>query len=149
MTAPASAEGVVAVGAYDDGSVAAFSSRGPLADGRPGVDLVAPDGVRVDGVETGGGTSFAAPYVAGTIALLKSAYPDRSVEEIEGIVRSTAVDVGPAGTDPASGHGLVDARAALAAFDEPPTGTGESDDGDATDDGDGDPLPPWSPAVRR
>ncbi|PSQ20078.1 hypothetical protein BRD00_00205 [Halobacteriales archaeon QS_8_69_26] len=132
ITAPASAEGVVAVGAYANGSVESFSSRGPLDDDRRGVDVVAPDGVRVDGVEAVGGTSFAAPYVAGTVALLKAEFPDLSTEEIEAIVRLSAVDVAADGPDPTTGHGLVDAEAA---YETALSTTDDADDsGDDSDD---------------
>lgn len=108
LVAPATAEGVLAVGATgEDGPVAAFSSRGPTTDGRPGVTLVAPDGGTL-----GGGTSFAAPYVAGTVALLAADHPEVDRSRIVGAVVSSATDVGPQGVDPATGHGRVDAVAA-------------------------------------
>jgi len=105
LTAPATAEGVIAVGAAaDDGDgAAAFSSRGPTTDGRPGVDLVAPGD---------GGTSFAAPYAAGTIALLSAEYPDVETTRVGTVVATAASDVGPTGVDPATGYGRLDAVAA-------------------------------------
>ena len=110
-----------AVGAVDeDWTVATFSARGPSAcDGGVYVDVVAP-GVQVQTADlTFGGvfpqsyvsvsaTSFAAPAVSGAMALLLSAFPDVSVEELETALRLSAVDAGPPGPDVAYGHGVVD-----------------------------------------
>ena len=112
LAVPATVEGVIAVGALDDGSAAAFSSRGPTDDGRLGVDVAAPDDSAA-----GGGTSFAAPYVAGTIALVQSSTPGVGPRRAgEGVVRS-ATDVGTPGPDAATGHGRVNAVAAERTLD--------------------------------
>lgn len=42
---------------------------------------------------TGNGTSFAAPYVTGTIGLMLSANPCLTVEQVEEILKTTAVDI--------------------------------------------------------
>jgi serine protease len=63
---------------------------------------------------TGFGTSYAAPNVAGVAALLWSAVPHATAEEISQAIIETSHDVGMPGRDDRSGHGLVDARAALA-----------------------------------
>jgi subtilisin family serine protease len=112
LTAPGTAPGVLTVGAADNGSVRAFSSQGPVG-GDPGVDLVAPDSVAYD-VATSGGTSYSAPYVAGTAALVKSRYPDLTAAQLRGILRTSARDVGEPGVDPATGYGIIDARGATA-----------------------------------
>lgn len=113
LAAPASAPGVLAVGAYDyeSGHVAAFSSRGPVDD-RPGVGLVAPDAVAAPGTGASAGTSFAAPYVAGTAALLAGASPNATADDLREVLTDSARDVAAAGTDPVAGAGLLDARAA-------------------------------------
>ncbi len=73
------------------------------------------------------GTSMAAPHVAGVIALMHSAALDvgktLSTTEIESILRSTALDLGPSGRDPEYGHGLIQAGAAVyqAKLGTPPT----------------------------
>lgn len=113
VTAPATAASVLAVGAYENGSVATYSSRGPVAN-RTGVDLVAPDAVAASGVTAGNGTSFAAPYVAGTAALLVDRYPSLSPQQIRTVLTASARDVGAPGPDVAAGHGLLDARKAYA-----------------------------------
>jgi len=110
VAAPATGRGVVGVGAYDPaaGRVEPFSSRGPTADDRLGVDVVAPARHEIAGYdEPLVGSSAAAPYVGGLAALALDADPDRSPREIELRLERTADDVGPAGTDPVAGNGLV------------------------------------------
>jgi hypothetical protein len=113
LSAPASAPGVLAVGAYDHTAtaVAPFSSRGPVGN-RTGVDLVAPDAVAAPGTGASGGTSFAAPYVAGSAALLASAHPNASAAALRAALTAGARDIGPDGPDAVAGHGLLDAEAA-------------------------------------
>ncbi|HET7900634.1 MAG TPA: S8 family serine peptidase [Candidatus Nanopelagicales bacterium] len=84
---PAVAEQATTVSAANAGPwgeyLASFASRGPTADGRDGVDLVAPGtsirsaaaglgGQAATGTAVKSGTSMAAPYVAGVYALLAS-----------------------------------------------------------------------------
>jgi hypothetical protein len=110
LTAPGTAPGVLTVGALTErGEVAAFSSRGPVSGERVGVDLVAPDSVAVPGTGAGNGTSFAAPYVAGTAALIVDAHPSLSPAEVRSVLRSSATDVGAPGPDVDSGYGRLDA----------------------------------------
>lgn len=111
LTAPGTAAGVVTVGAYENGTVPAFSSRGPVGN-RTGVDLVAPDSVAVAGSPPGQGTSYAAPYAAGAAALLLSEYPSLSPAEVRGVLAASATDVGAPGPDVAAGSGLLDAERA-------------------------------------
>ena len=77
----------------------------------PGVDVISivPGGVPV----SSSGTSFAAPHVAGTAALLWALDKRLSPEGVREILRSTARDVGSPGKDEATGFGLVDAAAAI------------------------------------
>ncbi|MFZ5799348.1 MAG: S8 family serine peptidase [Thermodesulfobacteriota bacterium] len=104
--------------------VAEDSSRGPSAcDGSIFPDIAAP-GVNVRTTDlTGGGTvpysyafvsgtSFAAPHVAGAMALLLSMAPQLSVAELEDLLRQTAVDLGDPGPDHAYGYGLLNVAAA-------------------------------------
>jgi subtilisin family serine protease len=72
-----------------------------------------------------GGTSMAAPHVAGTVALMAQKNADLVQTEAEAILEETAIDMDEGcltvdGTeicwgDDATGHGLLDAAAALAA----------------------------------
>ncbi|WP_223640942.1 S8 family serine peptidase [Corallococcus sp. EGB] len=59
------------------------------------------------------GTSMAAPYVSGVAALLWSARPDLTPQQVRDALESSARDLGPPGRDTAFGHGLVHARDAL------------------------------------
>lgn len=86
---PADAPGVVAVGAVEpDGRRASFSSLGPSADGRIKPDLVAPgEQVTVAGgkdakLGMSSGTSLASPILAGGLASLWSAFPEKTAAEI-------------------------------------------------------------------
>jgi thermitase len=61
------------------------------------------------------GTSVASPVVAGVVALVMSANPDLTPEQVEDVLFSTAVDLGAAGRDMYYGYGRVDAYAAVVA----------------------------------
>ena len=113
---PATADAAFGVAAYagrhpmmSDGTAAGelrnFSGRGPRIDGARLVDLAAPDdpfvawGVSDAWVEAGvgrswfvtfGGTSGAAPHVAGAVALMRSLDPDLSPDAIEQRLLATA-----------------------------------------------------------
>jgi bacillopeptidase F len=102
-------------------SIASTSSQGPSAcDGRIYPEVVAP-GVNVNTADLtfGGlfpdsylavsGTSVAAPHVAGVMALLLSAFPDLTVDELETVLKESAFDLGGPGPDNSYGYGLLDA----------------------------------------
>jgi bacillopeptidase F len=121
---PGNNPGAISVGAVDiDNNVSTFSSRGPsTCDDSLLPKLVAPgDAVLTTDLSFGGaanyisvsGTSFAAPHVAGVMALLRDAIPPASVDEIESAVIGTATDIAAPGPDQDSGYGLVNAAAAL------------------------------------
>jgi hypothetical protein len=61
------------------------------------------------------GTSAAAPHAAAVAALMLDRNPGLAPAALYQILRETAVDMGPDGFDVDSGHGLVDALAAVAA----------------------------------
>src|SRR5699024_8364733 len=79
--------------------VAPFSSRGPVTmnwEIKP--DILAP-GTNILSTVPGGyrelqGTSMAAPYVTGVIALMKEAHPQWSNEQIIGALKTTALQIG-------------------------------------------------------
>ena len=112
---PSDARGSLSVGAihrdqWDLGTVASYSSRGPTADGRIKPDLVAPSGVTTAsyGVERlFGGTSAATPHVAGAAALLKSANPSLSRDDLWQALVEATVDLGTPGKDDSTGYGKL------------------------------------------
>lgn len=121
--APGRPADAITVGGIDDsGSVASYSSRGPTLDGRLKPDLVAPSGgivgPRADGAgrvavdDAGhytriGGTSVAAPQVAGAAALLLEDEPGLAAREIENRLASAARPIPDASTY-AQGSGALD-----------------------------------------
>ena len=140
---PANNGHVISVGAVDiDRSVTYYSGRGPsTCDGAVFPKVVAPgDNVLTTDLSAGGrplyvlaaGTSFAAPHVAGVIALLRAAVPLATADEVDAAIAATAVDLGAPGPDNDSGRGLIDAVAALewlqAGVDRDRDGFGARDD---------------------
>ena len=118
VVAPGTAEGALTVGAYDNrtGEVESFSSRGPTADGRTGIDVVAPNRQYATLTDDGFvGSSAATPYVGGLVALMLEADPSLSPAHAELLVELTADDIGRPGVDYASGHGVVRPGAAVGA----------------------------------
>jgi membrane-anchored mycosin MYCP len=62
------------------------------------------------------GTSFAAPYVAGVIALVRSRFPDLTARQVIYRIEATAQHPSSAsGRDPQVGYGIIDPVAALTA----------------------------------
>lgn len=59
------------------------------------------------------GTSMAAPHVTGSLALLKSAFPEKTAPELLNIIFETATDLGAEGTDAVYGRGLLNLREAM------------------------------------
>lgn len=63
----------------------------------------------------GGGTSFAAPVVAGVAALMLSVNPSLTPGQVQDLLKQNADDLGAAGWDPVFGSGRVNAARAVAA----------------------------------
>jgi subtilisin family serine protease len=84
------------------------------------------------------GTSMAAPHVAGVAALLWSAKPDATVDEITEAIQKTAEDLGEDGKDKFYGHGFVLAFDALEHLHRSKSGKKHSSSGDGKRDSSGD-----------
>lgn len=123
ISSPAAANSVITVGAGADIGefgfyLAEFSSRGPTADGRtkpdlwgPGVNVRSPAGN--SGYSDVDGTSFAAPFVSGVVALMLDANPGLRPATIKSILTSTAMKWGPNRNNEA-GFGRLQAYQAIA-----------------------------------
>ena len=83
--------------------------------GIPGVEY--PKGASYVGADKryyrAGGTSFAAPIVAGVASLLIANDPTLGPDDVKRILVQSARDIDAPGVDQFSGYGLLDARAAL------------------------------------
>jgi len=106
---------LVAVSATDSAdNRSSFSSYGAF------VSLAAPGSAIYTTVKGGSygswnGTSFASPIAAGAAALVMSANPGLTANQVQDILFSTAVDLGTAGRDIYFGYGRVNAAGAVAA----------------------------------
>ena len=118
---PSNNPSAFAVGATDNtGQISAISSRGPSTCGGstgPYPELVAPGtDIRTTGLYgtyyIDSGTSFAAPHVAGGLALLLSAFPNLSAIEQASALINSATDMGLAGPDDVYGFGELNLLAA-------------------------------------
>lgn len=119
---PAEFDEVIAVGAIDqshqrwveEGDDETFGSNYGF-----GLELVAP-GVDIKSVSLGRydydeytGTSMAAPFVAGVVALLLEMDPSLTPGEVRSILHNTALDLGEPGWDGYYGYGMVNAYHAV------------------------------------
>ncbi|WAP59277.1 type VII secretion-associated serine protease mycosin [Streptomyces sp. S465] len=111
---PAAYPGVIAVTAVDRyGARAAFSTRRWYATVcAPGVDVVIADPDKR--YYEGWGTSAAAAFVSGSVALVRAAHPELSPRQIRQLLTKTAQDVPEGGRSDDLGAGLVDPAAAIA-----------------------------------
>lgn len=126
---PADVPGALTVGAVTRGGhPAAYSLTGPWVDvAAPGDGIISlnphPDRVgevdrlvTPDGTQPMQGTSYAAPYVSGVVALVRARYPRLSAEQVVRRIQVTAAHPAGAGErNNAVGYGVVDARQALTA----------------------------------
>jgi type VII secretion-associated serine protease mycosin len=115
-TYPAAYPGVLGVAAVgQDDRRADFSETGDfIGVAAPGVDVVTvgPGG---PGEVLVRGTSYAAPFVAGVAALIRSRHPTLTATQVRRRIEQTAVHPAVALPDPNVGWGVVDPYAAVAA----------------------------------
>lgn len=142
-TVPGGARGIISVGSMLDAAagpepvgitatapalgdagflLSSYSSRGPTTDGRIKPDLVAPgqsimsiDAGTTDGYVSLSGTSMAAPFAAGTAALMLDANPALAPDEVRELMQATAEDWGAEGPDIDYGAGRIQVDRAVEA----------------------------------
>jgi len=110
---PGKYDDVLAVAATtEDDMRADFSAWGPeVALSAPGEGITSflPGGRTA----TRSGTSFAAPHVSGTLALILSSHRSLSAAQAIDLLMNNVVDLGPRGADESFGLGLINAWAAV------------------------------------
>ncbi|MHA1591089.1 MAG: S8 family peptidase, partial [Candidatus Heimdallarchaeaceae archaeon] len=121
---PARSDIVIAVGASNR-----HNEKADYSNSGEEIELVAPVGdsdetnivstVPPDEYGLGWGTSFAAPQVAATIALMKSLNDSLSIAEIRDILHKSAKDLGDSGHDVQTGYGLLNVFRAVQAVLDP------------------------------
>lgn len=104
---PARYNSAIAVAALDSSlNRANFSSTGNAVEiAAPGVDILAP--YLNDGYAKANGTSMAAPYVTGELALLKQVNPQLTNQALRAKLIESSKDLGSVGRDTFYGFGLM------------------------------------------
>ncbi|MDR2038896.1 MAG: S8 family peptidase [Bacteroidales bacterium] len=96
VSVPGDADSILTIGAVDrQGKYASFSSIGPTADGRIKPDLTAMGKTTayqgsMGQINSGNGTSYSTPLLAGFMACLWQAHPDKNNMEIIQMVKESA-----------------------------------------------------------
>ncbi|UTR11816.1 peptidoglycan-binding protein [Evansella sp. LMS18] len=106
---PARFNSVIAVSATDiNNNRGSFSATGPAIEiAAPGVNILSTD--LSNRYSRRSGTSMAAPYVSGVLALMKESAPEQNHVELRKLMQQSAIDIGTAGKDNFFGYGLVQA----------------------------------------
>lgn len=106
---PARYDSTIAVSAIDSKNIRGnFSATGNRIEvAAPGVDVLST--YLNNGYASMSGTSMAAPYVTGTLALLKEANPTLTNSQLRSKLKDSVVDIGLDGKDAYYGYGLVQA----------------------------------------
>jgi len=114
---PAAYTNTIAVGCVDPTlAVCSWTSQGPEVDlAAPGSSIQSTWWTSDTATMRAAGTSMSAAHVSGAAALVWSAHPGWTNVQVRKALESTAQDVGAAGPDAATGHGLVRVDLALAA----------------------------------
>lgn len=104
---PASYDSVISVAAVDQNNVvASFSRQNDKVElAAPGVSIYST--YKDGGYATMSGTSMSTPHVSAAAAVVWSAHPDKTNDEIRTALQQSALDLGLPGRDNAYGFGLV------------------------------------------
>jgi subtilase family protein len=133
---PATLPHVLTVAALDNQlASSAFSNTSPAIDlSAPGEDIMVAvppaldtDAVK-DGYERETGTSFSAPMVAAAVAWIRAKRPDLTPDQVAQAVRLSAVNIGRAGWDQATGFGVLNLPRAETFSPPPPDPLEPNDD---------------------
>lgn len=95
---------------------ASSSNYGNLKDlSAPGVSILSTYDYTSKGIAYAEmtGTSMAAPVVSGIVAMMYSVDNTLTPQKVREIINGTATDIGTSGTDIYTGHGLINAQAAI------------------------------------
>lgn len=118
LSSPGDAFNILTVGAVtSQNNITAFSSRGPTSDGRIKPEIVAMGSSVVHAIAgsnsfaSGNGTSYATPITAGVAALLKSAFPYLTNQQVRQIMLESGDNV--SNPDNERGYGLISAKKAV------------------------------------
>ena len=117
IAAPADATNVLTVGAVDaNRNYATFSSRGPSFDGRTKPDVMARGlastvALTNGTISTASGTSFSGPIMAGMVACLWQALPNKSAAQLMQIIRQSSDNF--SAPNATLGYGIPDFAAAV------------------------------------
>lgn len=118
---PASYDHVISVGAINkDNTRSSFSQYNDRVDlSAPGQSVLTT--AKSGGYEYASGTSFSSPIVAGACAVLMAADTSLNAGAVETILKSTALDLGTAGSDAYYGSGLIQLNQAVASINSSET----------------------------
>ena len=110
------ADDLIVVGATDQNDgLASFSTYGTFIDlVAPGVGIMTTDYASDTAYVTADGTSYACPLTTGVCAMIWSARPNLSPNDVERILKAGADDIGAPGLDVLFGHGRINLMNSLA-----------------------------------
>lgn len=111
---PAAYPGVIAVAATDQADArSSFSNYGKIDVSAPGEDITSTSRSGPAQYDTSTGTSFAAPFVSGLMALILLNNDNITPEQARNLLEQTCDDIGQSGYDKYTGWGRINVERAL------------------------------------